>query len=63
MRNFPLQLLGKQSAFLGIQGLQKTSEVGIRKTYKEKLFQHPIHQEFMKSYNKLYGRIRRGKIP
>ena len=39
------------------------SEVGIRKTYKEKLFQHPIHQEFTKSYNKLYGRIRRGKIP
>ncbi len=39
------------------------SEVGVRKTYKEKLFQHPIHQEFTKSYNKLYGRIRRGKIP
>jgi len=39
------------------------SEVGIRKTYKEKLFQHPIHQEFTKSYNKLYGRIRRGKVP
>ena len=35
------------------------SEVGVRKTYKEKLFQHPIHQEFTKSYNKLYGRIRR----
>ena len=39
------------------------SEVGVRKTYKEKLFQHPIHQEFTKSYNKLYGRIRRGKVP
>ncbi len=39
------------------------SEVGARKTYKEKLFQHPIHQEFTKSYNKLYGRIRRGKVP
>ena len=39
------------------------SEVGLRKTYKEKLFQHPIHQEFTKSYNKLYGRIRRGKVP
>lgn len=38
------------------------SEVGVRKTYKEKLFQHPIHQEFTKSYNKLYGRIRRGKV-
>lgn len=39
------------------------SEVGVRKTYKKKLFQHPIHQEFTKSYNKLYGRIRRGKVP
>jgi hypothetical protein len=39
------------------------SEVGVRKTYKEKLFQHPIHQEFTKAYNKLYGRIRRGKVP
>ena len=39
------------------------NEVGVRKTYKEKLFQHPIHQEFTKSYNKLYGRIRRGKVP
>ena len=39
------------------------SEVGVRKTYKEKLFQHPIHQEFTKSYNKLYGRIRRDKVP
>lgn len=38
------------------------SEVGVRKTYKEKLFQHPIHQEFSKSCNKLYGRIRRGKV-
>ena len=38
------------------------SEVGVRKTYKEKLFQHPIHQEFTKAYNKLYGRIRRGKV-
>lgn len=39
------------------------SELGVRKTYKEKLFQHPIHQEFTKSYNKLYGRIRCGKVP
>ena len=39
------------------------SEVGVRKTYKEKLFQHPIHQEFTKSYKKLYGRIRRSKVP
>ena len=27
------------------------------------LFKHPIHQEFTKAYNKLYGRIRRGKVP
>jgi hypothetical protein len=39
------------------------SKVGVRKTYKEKLFQHPIHQEFTKSYKKLYGRIRRSKVP
>lgn len=39
------------------------AEAGVRKTYKEKLNQHPIHQEFTKSYNKLYGRIRRGKEP
>lgn len=39
------------------------SEVGVRKAYKEKLFQHPIHQEFTKFYYKLYGRIRRGKGP
>lgn len=23
----------------------------------------PIHQEFTKSYNRLYGHIRRGKVP
>lgn len=39
------------------------NEYASRKNYKEKLFKHPIHQEFTKSYNKLYGRIRRGKIP
>ncbi|SDA79246.1 hypothetical protein SAMN02910275_02951 [Butyrivibrio sp. INlla18] len=39
------------------------NEYASRKSYKEKLFQHPIHQEFTKSYNKLYGRIRRGKLP
>lgn len=39
------------------------NEYASRKSYKERLFQHPIHQEFTKSYNKLYGRIRRGKVP
>lgn len=39
------------------------NEYASRKSYKEKLFQHPIHQEFTKAYNKLYGRIRRGKLP
>lgn len=39
------------------------NEYASRKSYKEKMFQHPIHQEFTKSYNKLYGRIRRGKLP
>ena len=31
--------------------------------YKDRLFKHPIHTEFTKSYNRLYGRIRRGKLP
>ena len=39
------------------------NEYASRKSYKNKLFQHPIHQEFTKAYNKLYGRIRRGKLP
>lgn len=34
-----------------------------RKSYKQKLLQHPIHKEFTRAYNKLYGRIRRGKLP
>lgn len=34
-----------------------------QKTYKQKLFAHPIHQEFTKAYNRLYGRIRRGRVP
>lgn len=38
-------------------------EYASRQTYKEKLFKHPIHQEFTRAYNKLYGRIRRGKLP
>lgn len=39
------------------------NEYASRKFYKEKMFQHPIHQEFTKAYNKLYGRIRRGRLP
>ena len=39
------------------------NEYASRKSYKDKLFRHPIHQEFTKAYNKLYGRIRRGKVP
>ena len=39
------------------------NEYASRKSYKDKLFKHPIHQEFTKAYNKLYGRIRRGKVP
>ena len=39
------------------------NEYASRKSYKNKLFQHPIHLEFTKAYNKLYGRIRRGKVP
>ena len=38
-------------------------EYASRKSYKEKLFSHPIHTEFTKSYNRLYARIRRGKLP
>ena len=39
------------------------NEYSSRKSYKEKLFSHPIHTEFTKSYNRLYARIRRGKLP
>lgn len=39
------------------------NEYASRKSYKEKLFGHPIHSEFTKSYNRLYARIRRGKLP
>lgn len=39
------------------------NEYASRKSYKEKLFSHPIHSEFTKSYNRLYARIRRGKLP
>lgn len=39
------------------------NEYASRKSYKEKLFSHPIHTEFTKSYNRLYARIRRSKLP
>ncbi len=39
------------------------SEYAARKTYKEKLFENPISSEYTKSYNKLYARIRRKKVP
>ena len=39
------------------------NEYASQKSYKEKLFSHPIHTEFTKSYNRLYARIRRGKLP
>lgn len=39
------------------------NEYASRKSYKKKLFSHPIHTEFTKSYNRLYARIRRGKLP
>ena len=39
------------------------NEYASRKSYKDRLFKHPIHTEFTKSYNRLYGRIRRGKLP
>lgn len=39
------------------------NEYASRKSYKEKLFSHPIHTEFTKFYNRLYARIRRGKLP
>lgn len=38
------------------------NEYASRKSYKERLFSHPIHTEFTKSYNRLYARIRRGKL-
>ena len=39
------------------------NEYASRKSYQEQLFSHPIHTEFTKSYNRLYARIRRGKLP
>ena len=38
-------------------------EYASRKQYQEKLKEHPIYQEYIKAYNRLYGRIRRKAIP
>ena len=35
----------------------------LRNQYKAMLREHPIHKEFTRSYNRLYARIRRGKLP
>lgn len=35
----------------------------LRNQYKAMLRDHPIHKEFTRSYNRLYARIRRGKLP
>lgn len=39
------------------------SEYAARKSYKDRLFENPINTEYTKSYNKLYARIRRKKLP
>lgn len=39
------------------------SEYASRKSYKNRLFENPINTEYTKSYNKLYARIRRKKLP
>ena len=39
------------------------NEYASRKSYKLRLGEHPIHKEFTRAYNQLYGRIRRGKQP
>lgn len=38
-------------------------EYASRKSYKDKLKEHPIYQEYIKAYNRLYGRIRRKTLP
>lgn len=34
-----------------------------RQAAKDRFFEHPIHAEYNTAYNRLYGRIRRGKVP
>ena len=38
-------------------------EYASRKSYKDKLKEHPVYQEYIKAYNRLYGRIRRKTLP
>ncbi|MCR5777459.1 MAG: DUF6076 domain-containing protein [Lachnospiraceae bacterium] len=33
-----------------------------RRSYKKRFSEHPINKEYTKAYNRLYGRIRRGKV-
>ncbi|MBO4311092.1 MAG: hypothetical protein J5856_08515 [Lachnospiraceae bacterium] len=37
-------------------------EYASRKAYKEKQKEHPVYQEYIKAYNRLYGRIRRKTV-
>jgi hypothetical protein len=34
-----------------------------RQAAKDRFFEHPVHAEYNTAYNRLYGRIRRGKVP
>jgi hypothetical protein len=38
------------------------SEYVFHRGYKKRLAAHPIHAEYIKSYNRLYGRVRRGTV-
>ena len=39
------------------------NEYASRRSAKDRFFEHPIHAEYNKAYNRLYARIRRGKVP
>ena len=38
-------------------------EYSSRKSYKDRVKGHPVYQEYLKSYNRLYARIRRKTVP
>ena len=38
-------------------------EYASRKSYKDRVKEHPVYQEYLKSYNRLYARIRRNTVP
>ena len=38
-------------------------EYASRKQYQDRLKEHPVYQEYIKAYNRLYGRIRRKTVP